>query len=218
MIAWKLTVDFDSFREENECVVDEALCLDALALAKLLYQRYSRSTTGNLLALFCFHLARIPEKIKQNQIIPFFEQDKTNWNRRCINLGFHYLEKPERLHRYYLESLMVSTHMLADTYSEQHWLDCINLYTLLLQHTNSPIIQLNLCYCLYQSDQVDKALTLLDAIEKDFPSGHTYFTLVKAHITKSNSHFSQKHITKTMTTLQQEIRRVYIKQNLLVSL
>jgi len=92
-------IGFDSFSEKIKSIINEDLCLEALALAKVLSDQFEQTTTKNLLALFCFHLARIPSKVKNDKIISFFEQDKKNWNNDFIKLAFHYLEKPEKLNK-----------------------------------------------------------------------------------------------------------------------
>lgn len=106
-------IGFDSFSEKIKSIINEDLCLEALALAKVLSDQFEQTTTKNLLALFCFHLARIPSKVKNDKIISFFEQDKKNWNNDFIKLAFHYLEKPEKLNKYYVEALIASKHMTA---------------------------------------------------------------------------------------------------------
>lgn len=208
-------IGFDSFSEKNKSIINEDLCLEALALAKILSDKFEKITTKNLLGLFCFHLARIPAKVKNNKIISFFEQNKTNWNNDFIKLGFHYLEKPEKLNKYYVEALIASKHMTNTKNDIQHWNEIIKLYQLLLSISNSPITKLNLCYCFSKAQRNEEAKELLMIVENELPNEHIYLSLVKANIFKYNRTLeSEKIIEKVLKNINQKIRREYILENM----
>ena len=208
-------IGFDSFNEKNKSIINEDLCLEALALAKILSDKFEQTTTKNLLGLFCFHLARIPAKVKDNKIISFFEQDKTNWNNDFIKLGFLYLEKPEKLNKYYVEALIASKHMTDTRNNIHHWNEIIKLYQLLLSLSNSPIMKLNLCYCLSKAQRIEEAKELLEIVETELPNEHIYLSLVKANIFKYKKTLeSEKIIEKVLKNINQKIRREYILENM----
>ncbi|WP_179367615.1 DUF6596 domain-containing protein [Winogradskyella forsetii] len=208
-------IGFDSFSEKIKSVINEDLCLEALALAKILSVKFQRVTTKNLLALFCFHLSRIPAKVKHGKIISFFEQDKTNWNEDFIKLGFHYLKKPERLNKYYVEALIASKHMTTKELDIHHWNEIIKLYQLLLSISNSPITKLNLCYCLSKAQRIEEAKALLKIVESELPNEHIYLSLVKANIfTDKKTLESEKIIDQVLKSINQKIRREYILENM----
>lgn len=205
---------FDSFSDKSSSLVDEEICLEALALTKMLWNIYELNTTRNLLALFCFHLSRLPEKVKNDKILSFFDQDKTKWNGQFISLGFHYLEKPDRLNQYYLESLIISRHMTTEQFDQNHWNEIIDLYQLLLAHNNSPVIKLNLCFCLSKAERTNEALELLNVIEHELPAEHLYFALVKANISEGLNKRSDELVKNALKHITQKIRRSYILDNL----
>jgi len=208
-------IGFDSFSEKIKSIINEDLCLEALALAKILSDQFERTTTKNLLALFCFHLARIPAKVKNDKIISFFEQDKTNWNNDFIKLAFHYWEKPEKLNKYYVEALIASKHMTATKNEIEHWNEIIKLYKIMLSLSNSPIMKLNLCYCLSKAQRMDEAKELLLIVENELPNEHIYLSLVKANILKNKQTLeSEKIIDQVLKNINQKIRREYILENM----
>jgi len=208
-------IGFDSFSEKIKSIINEDLCLEALALAKILSDQFERTTTKNLLALFCFHLARIPSKVKNNKIISFFEQDKKNWNNDFIKLAFHYLEKPEKLNKYYVEALIASKHMTATKNDIEHWNEIIKLYKIMLSLSNSPIMKLNLCYCLSKAQKIDEAKALLETVENELPNEHIYLSLVKANIFNNKQTLeSEKIIDQVLKNINQKIRREYILENM----
>ena len=207
-------IGFDSFNEKIKSIINEDLCLEALALAKILSDKFQLITTKNLLAQFCFHLARIPAKVKNDKIISFFEQDTTAWNNDLIKLGFHYLQKPERLNKYYLETLIASKHMTTEKSDINHWNEIIKLYRLLLSLSNSPITKLNLCYCLSMAQRIEEAKALLEIVENELPNEHIYLSLVKANIFTNENLESEKIIGQVLQSINQKIRREYILENM----
>lgn len=208
-------IGFDSFNEKVKTIVNEDLCLEALALAKIVSDKFQQISTKNLLALFSFHLARIPAKVQNDRIVSFFEQDKRLWSTELIKLGFHYLEKPKHLDKYYLESLIASKHMMATEANTDHWDEIITLYELLISLTPSAIIKLNLCYCLNKVNRTEEAMDLLQKVEKELPSEHIYFSLVKANLSKnSNTSDLGISIDQVLKNIKQEIRRTYILENM----
>ncbi len=208
-------IGFDSFNEKTNSIINEDLCLEALSLSKILSDKFQRVTTKNLLALFCFHLARIPAKIKNDKIISFFEQDKTNWNYDFVKLGFHYMENPEKLNKYYIEALIASKHMTATKNDIEHWNEIIKLYQLLISVSNSPITKLNLCYCLIKVQRIEEAKELLKIVENELPDEHIYLSLVKANIFSNKQTMeSKKIINQVLKNINQKIRREYILENM----
>ncbi len=212
-------VGFDSFNEKNYSTVNDDICLEALALAKVLFQEYKTVSTSNLIALFCFHIARISSKEIDKKIVPFHEQKMDSWNAELIKLGFQYMEKPQKLNRYYIEAIITSKHMTTKKFNFTYWNQITELYKLLLQITNSPIVKINLCYCLHQSERTDEAIEFLKEIENQLPETHLYFSLVKADILKKkNAIESSKIIDRLLNNVSQEIRKSHIIENIMPDL
>nr|WP_321356322.1 sigma-70 family RNA polymerase sigma factor [uncultured Draconibacterium sp.] len=204
-------IGFDSFDEKIQSIVNDDLCLEALSLVRLLFEKYKYNSTRNLLALFCFHIARIPAKVNNGKLVSFFRQDKTQWDKKLINLAFYYLQKPGQMNKFYIEALIVSKYMTANLYDVEHWNDVVKLYRLLANIDNSPIVKLNLCYALHKAKQEGEALELLDKIEKEFPDKHVYFSLVKADILrKMDSKQSEKIMETVLNQIDQTIRKEYL--------
>ncbi|MEM6379721.1 MAG: DUF6596 domain-containing protein, partial [Bacteroidota bacterium] len=195
-------------------IINDDLCLEALVMVKSLWEKFQRSSSRNLLALFSFHLARIPAKVKQGKLVAFFEQDRSSWNQEFIKLGFHYMQQPDTLNKYYLEALLTSKHMTSPGINTKHWEEIIQLYQLLLQVSDSPITKLNLCYCLSKAHRLEEAKVLLQKVEKELPKAHIYLSLVKANLFKDGQN-AEKLINEALQGIQQKIRREYILENML---
>jgi len=211
-------IGFDSFNSKNNSIVNDDICLEALALAKLLFQEYKRKSTSNLIALFCFHIARISSKQDDNELVPFIKQ-KDNWNMELIKLGFHYMKKPNKLNRYYIEAIITSKHMTTEMFDLDYWNQITELYKLLISITESPIVKVNLCYCLHQAKRTDEAVVFLEQIENQLPENHLYYSLVKANILRKEKTIeSGEIINNLLNNVNQEIRRKHIVENILPNL
>ena len=212
-------IGFDSFSEKTENIVNEDLCLEAFALTKFLFNQYQSDSTSNLLALFCFHIARIPAKIDNGKLISFFNQNREKWNKELLNLGFHYLKKPKEISKFYLEAIIISKYMSISKLTQNNWTDIVNLYEIMQKVSQSPIVKLNYCFCLSKIGKTENALAILTEIENELPNEHIYFSLVKAKILKEiNPKEADDLFISVIDKMNQKIRKEYLLENELIRL
>ncbi len=210
---------FDSFNEKQKSIVNKDLCLESFALAKILFNDYNQQSTSNLLSLFCFHIARIEAKISDGNLISFFNQDRKKWNNEMINLGFHYLKKPDKISKIYIETLIVSKYMTTLSFTIDFWKDIIKLYEILLQISPSPIIEINYCFCLYKAKRKEEAINLLEKLERELTSEHIYLSLVKAtFLSETNPKESEKITASIITKMSQDLRKKYVLESKFINL
>lgn len=207
-------IGIDSFSEKTENIVNEDLCLEAFALAKFLFIQCQTDSTTNLLALFCFHIARIPARIDNGKLISFFNQNREKWNKELLNLGFHYLKKPKEISKFYLEAVIISKYMSISQLTLNDWNDIVKLYEMMKKVSQSPIVKLNYCFCLSKIGETEKALIILSEIEKELPKEHIYFSLVKAKILKEiDPKISEDLFNSVLNKMSQTIRKEYLLEN-----
>lgn len=212
-------IGFDSFSEKTQDIVNMDLCLEAFSLARLLFKEFKLDSTSNLLAVFSLHTARIPAKIENGKLIPFFNQNRKKWNHELFRLGVQYLKKPKTATRFYIEALIALKYMTIETFGENDWNDIINLYQLLLQISPSPVVKLNCCYCLSRTGNTAAALEMLAQAEKELPGRHVYFNIVKAKIlAETNPAESADLFSSIFNELSQKIRKEYLLENELIRL
>ncbi len=210
---------FDSFSEKHKSIVNEDLCLESFALAKILLRNYNLQSTSHLLALFCFHIARIRAKVDEGNLISFFRQDQSKWNKDLINLGFHYLKKTDKINKFYIEALIVSKYMSTNSFSICFWSDIAKLYEILLHISPSPIIEINYCFCLHKAQRSEEAIILLEKVENELTNDHIYLSLMKAKILSGTNPTESKTMTENVIKkLNQEIRKKYLLENQFIDL
>lgn len=199
--------------------MNEDLCLEGCALTKLLSNQYQSDSTNNLLALFCFHIAKISAKIDNGKIISFFNQNREKWNKELMSLGFHYLIKPKEISRFYLEAVIISKYMSKRELTKNDWINIVKLYEMMQKVSQSPIVKLNYSFCLSKIGETEKALIILSEVEKELPNEHIYFSLVKAKILKEiDPKTSDDLFNSAMNKMSQNIRREYLLENELIRL
>jgi len=129
--------------------VREELCFEAIRLALLLseHPEGAKPKTHAILALLCFHAARLPGRMDDDgNLIQLDIQDRSKWDRDLIGRGLHFLEKSSmgtELSEYHLEAGIASLHCAAPTYEETEWAKILELYDALFRIKPSPIVALN---------------------------------------------------------------------------
>jgi RNA polymerase sigma factor (sigma-70 family) len=80
----------------SEKTVRAELCFEAIRLALLLseHPEGKRPRSHALLALLCFHAARLSGRMEEDgSLIQLEMQDRSKWDRELIGKGFHFLQK-----------------------------------------------------------------------------------------------------------------------------
>ena len=141
----------------SEQTVREDLCFEAIRLALLLseHPEGEKPKTHALLALLCFHAARLPGRMDDDGgLIQLEVQDRSKWDRDLIGRGFHFLEKSSmgnELSEYHLEAGIASLHCAAPTYEETEWAKILELYDMLYRYKTFAHRSLEPGRCLGQS-------------------------------------------------------------------
>lgn len=156
---------------QSEDTVREELCYEALRLGMLLTEHPSsaRPKTFALLALFCFHAARLPGRVDQDGcLLQLAMQDRAKWDRELIGEGLRYLARAaveSELSDFHVEAAIASLHSRARTYEETDWLRIKELYDLLYGMRRSPVVALNRAIALGHLEGPERGLEALGVLE-----------------------------------------------------
>lgn len=164
----------------SERTVREELCFEAIRVALLIseHPEGDRPRTHALLALLCFHAARLAGRTDdEGDLIQLEMQDRSRWDQDLIARGFHFMEKSaigEELSEYHLEAAIASLHCAAPSYERTEWAKILQLYDELYQLKPSPIVALNRAIALGKAHGPDDGLAELNRIPdtarlKDYP-------------------------------------------------
>jgi RNA polymerase sigma factor (sigma-70 family) len=156
---------------QSEMMIREELCYEALRLALLLADHPvgQRPLTHALIALMCFHAARLSSRVDDEGCLILLEiQDRSLWNRELIGRGFQYLAKAAeggQLSEYHLEAYLASLHCMAPSYRETDWPQILSVYDQLYRLKPTPIVALTRAIAMVQVKGPQAGLDELDALQ-----------------------------------------------------
>ncbi len=125
------------------------LCREALRLALLVARddRLRGPGADALVALMCFHSARLPARLDDEGSVHLLgDQDRRLWDRDLIDRGFEHLGRAstgDEVTRYHLEAAIAACHCSAPRFEETDWVRILELYDMLLDRHPSPVVRLN---------------------------------------------------------------------------
>jgi RNA polymerase sigma factor (sigma-70 family) len=158
----------------DNAVIRQDLCLEAMRLAMLLTGK--PVTNGYppvyaLLALLCFHSARLDARIDtNNSLIALEEQDRSRWNRELISQGLQFMTQStggNQVTAYHLEAAIAAEHCLAPDLESTNWARIHDYYLELEKLKPSSVIRLNLAIVTGKKDGPRAALRLLHNLERN---------------------------------------------------
>ncbi|AEE54281.1 putative RNA polymerase, sigma-24 subunit, ECF subfamily [Haliscomenobacter hydrossis DSM 1100] len=133
----------------NDEVIRRELCVEAIRLGTLLARHplSNQPKTHALLALMCFHAARLDARLTvEGEIILLENQDRSTWNQQLIALAYTHFKQSsqgEDLSAYHLEAAIASYHAVAPSFAQTNWQAIFYCYNLLYTLNPSPIVALN---------------------------------------------------------------------------
>jgi RNA polymerase sigma-70 factor (ECF subfamily) len=184
--------------------VREDLCFEAIRLALLLSESPGgdKPKTHALLALLCFHAARLPGRMDDDgALIQLEMQDRSKWDWDLIGRGFLFLEqssKGNELSEYHLEAGIASLHCAAPTYEKTEWAKIKELYDLLYRLKPSPIVALNRAIAVGKTLGPEEGLAELKKIPDPaklknypfYPAAQGEFHLLAGRPAEAEKHFA----------------------------
>jgi predicted RNA polymerase sigma factor len=156
---------YHSLQADN--VVRSELCAEALRLGSLLVQHPVGDvpSTRALLALICFHTARLASRLDATgELLLLEEQDRSRWDRGLIEAGVHWLaasSEGDSFSRYHAEAGIAAEHSLAPSFAATRWSEIADLYRMLEQLAPSPLHVMNRAVAVAQYRGPEVALSLL---------------------------------------------------------
>ena len=155
----------------TQSLIRYELCEEAMRLTKILidHQYCSNEESLALLALMCFHSARIDTKLSaDNKIISLANQDRSQWLKPLIHTGNGYMARAVEsgiYSSYHYEAAIASEHLRADSVENTDWNQISIWYDQLYRLQPTPMINLNQSIVQLQLNNFEEAKRILDEIE-----------------------------------------------------
>jgi RNA polymerase sigma-70 factor (ECF subfamily) len=144
------------------------LSAEAIRLGQLLLELLPEPEVMGLLALMLLQESRrLARATADGELILLEDQDRSLWNRQQIDAGLALVERAwasGRVGPYTLQASIAAEHARAAEPRATDWARIVSLYTLLLQTTPSPVIELNRAVAVAMRDGPAAGVALIDAI------------------------------------------------------
>lgn len=176
---------YNSLKAEE--LIRKDLCGEAMRCCLLLTEHHliKQPEAHALLALMCLQASRFDSRISaQNEIILLQEQNRSQWDRELIQLGIQYLTLSSdcnRISSYHIEAAIAAEHAIAETFASTNWERLLDLYDLLLQTKQSPVVQLNRAVVLAQLGNIEPAIMYIlsiPGIDRLLRTDHLYSAIL----------------------------------------
>ncbi|HEY4180944.1 MAG TPA: sigma-70 family RNA polymerase sigma factor [Kofleriaceae bacterium] len=181
-----------------------AICTDAIHLATLLLESEATShpEVHAIVALFCFHAARLPSRLDGDGVyVALGDQDRSRWDRLLIERGLTHLgasASGDELTRWHLEAGIAAEHALAPDLASTSWPRILALYDQLYALTNNPIVACNRALVVAEVHGLEEGRRALVAIEDHkLVSYHFYWSALgdlaerAGHATEAKAHYER---------------------------
>ena len=131
-----------------------------------------------LLALMLLHDARRAARVRDGQVVPLDDQDRTRWNDRQIAEGRQLLQTAMArgpAGPYVVQAAIADLHL----HQPRDWPQIAALYETLARYTESPVVELNRAIAVAEIDGPASGLAILDGLELD---QYRYFHSTRADL------------------------------------
>jgi RNA polymerase sigma factor (sigma-70 family) len=204
----------------NELSIRRDLCFEAKRLALLIasHPRGQLPSVFSLLALMCFHMARMPARADADgEVLLLDSQDRSTWNWKEIREGMDWLQHSAsgtEVSRFHIEASIAWEHCRAAKFEETDWEKIRSLYDLLLRKVASPAQVLNRAIAEFYCSGPKSALQLVGQIPdsqhpKDYPIWNAVLGFL--HHRDGNLEQAKKHwleaLACTHSRAEQELLR-----------
>ena len=143
---------------------------EAIRLARMLHgQAPDDPEVAGLLALMLLTEARRPARTSAGgALVPLAQQDRTLWDRACIDEGLRLLNATlaaGRIGEYQLLAAVAALHDEASSQAATRWSEIATAYSRLESLTGNPMVRLNRAVAVAMVQGPDAGLALLDGLE-----------------------------------------------------
>ncbi|PWT76679.1 MAG: hypothetical protein C5B59_06095 [Bacteroidetes bacterium] len=197
----------------------EELCEDALLLTKeLIDKNLGNNETLALYSLMLFNAARFKARFgPAGEIKDLEEQDRSQWDKKLILMGCHYLErsKGEVISSFHYEATIAYFHSRETHFRDTNWQAITQLYLQLMQINASPFIELNYAIALYYAGQKPQAIQKLHELEQRALLNQYYLlnaSLGKIYFNEGNLDRAKSYYLKTLHQTNFQVEKDYISK------
>ena len=206
----------------NELPIRKDLLNQAMYLCKLLSdnERTSIPSVNAVLALMCFHAARIDSRTDdEGNAVLLADQDRNTWNWELITKGNEYLTRAttrNSLTLYHLEAAIAYEHCIARRIEDTNWAQIVTYYDWALKLQPSATLALNRYIALSQvEDETSIRSQLEDSVYRDeWERHHVFHSFLSDLNKKGNKGEAIKNLTTAIELCKNEHEKKLLERKL----
>jgi RNA polymerase sigma-70 factor (ECF subfamily) len=208
---------------EGENLVRQDLCTEAIRLTSLLVEHPvgDQPKVHAMLALMLLQASRLPARVDaEGNLLLLAEQDRTQWDRNLIRLGFHHLDEAahgDQLTEYHLQAGVAACHAVAPSYAATNWQQILSYYDELISLTRSPIVALNRTVALSMLNGVEAGIKELESLG-NLPAIQSYYllpaTLADFYLQKGERQKAAEYYQQALALVSTEPERRFLLRKL----
>jgi RNA polymerase sigma factor (sigma-70 family) len=205
----------------HDLVIREDLVEESLRLGNVLVQHPATRLPKALalLALLCFHAARLYGRIDDDQhLLTLRHQNRSRWNQGLIRQGMVFLTEASvdgELSSYHIEASIALEHCLAPDFASTNWKNILALYDVLYALRPDAIVALNRSIVVAELEGPRAGLEALDRIP-DLDALENYYLLPATRadfLTRLGDHHgAREHIEKALTQTNSPAERQLLQK------
>ena len=142
-----------------------------------------------LLALMLLHDSRKAARLRDGQIVPLDDQDRTLWDTQQLDEGRALLQRAMTRRRtgpYLLQAAIADLHL----HEPRDWRQIDTLYQTLARQTRSPVVEMNRAIAVAEIDGPEAGLAILDGLDLDH---YRYFHSTRAELLRRAGRDGEAH-------------------------
>jgi RNA polymerase sigma factor (sigma-70 family) len=149
---------------KSDELIRKDVCAEAMRLCLLLSEHAmgKQPATFALLSLMCFHASRFDSRLDENNAIILLQhQDREKWDKGLIGRGHYYLDLSAAgnyLSVYHIEAAIAGEYSLSSSFETTNWARLLQLYDMLLEKKQMPVVFLNRAIVLSQMNDTKQAI------------------------------------------------------------
>lgn len=205
------------YSENNEVIIREELCLEAMRLTELLLEnpKTRLPKVHALYSIMCFQASRLQaRKSSDGTFILYEQQDQAQWDSSLISAGAWHLKEAAQgneLSVYHLEACIAWWYTQQEDTSEK-WEQILTLYNQLLALNYSPFAALNRTYA--YARVYGPAAAIPEAEKLGMEHNHFYQVLLGELYQTINSEYAEIHYRKAKKLATTERERKLISERI----
>ena len=198
-------------------LLDQAMYLTRLLCNNKLTQS---AEVYAVMAIMCFHAARIESRISiEGEIVLLEQQERSIWDQQLINEGNEYMNRSaigDTISPYHLEGAIAYEHCIAASFDETNWAQILSYYDIMMKLYPAPVAALNRLIVYFKIYGARKTLVELNRsnYSREWERYYLYHSLLGEIYSKTDKAAAKKSFEKAISLTKSDFEQRLLKNKI----